>query len=285
MPNVTFNPGSLPGSTVDVLDRIATTIPGALNLLPSSTTGVNELNNYAAAGTAGTYVFARHRNRRCVQITPTGGGVKGQGWRPPEWTPPFDATDMSPGAFMNPAQVVAVFDWHVAAALGGATPGWANDTTPMFFLPSSASSLVSTSVIGGAGPHLGGFGVFLNNVGGVALYEYVSWSSGAPGSVLERVTIGASVVPDLTKWSTFRFIIVGAASGRPARLTVQANGVDVVVNRTFGSGLLQLPSVAAAGATGLLTCWAQRGVADTMFLAMDAKLGRFLPNGTQLQDQ
>jgi hypothetical protein len=282
MPAVTFSPASNIGSAGNVLNKLATPTPTGFSMLPCSSLGNEDVNSYASAGTAGNYDFARRLNRRCIRLRPTGGGVNGAGWRPPEWFPPFDAAQMNPGAFMIDAQVVAVFDWHVSFLLAGATPGWANDTSPLFFLPHTGAADVATSVIGGVGPHLAGFGVMLNNVGGAPAFEYVAWSGGAPGSVLERVTIGASIVPNITNWNTFRFIVSAAASGRAARLTVQANGRDVVVNREFGSGLLSMPPTSI----GLLACAAVRGVAgDDSFFAMDCKLGRFLPDGTQLQDQ
>ncbi|MGE0347374.1 MAG: hypothetical protein AB7N73_15020 [Gemmatimonadales bacterium] len=287
MPYVTFSPGSFPGvSTVGTFDRIAGRVSHSATLLPSTAVGNQRVDNYKALATAGTYRLAERHGRYCIQHTVSGAGVQGSGWRPPDWTPPFDPTLLQSGMLIDPGAVVLVLNWHVSAVLAGATPGWGNDTSPMFFLPLVSTVNVGTSVIGGAGPHLGGFGVFLNNVAGAAAYEYVAWASGSPGTVLERVTVPVSSVPSVANWNTFRFIIIAASAGRRARLTVQANGIDVVADREMGGAFLQIPTVAAADAMGMIACWAQRGaVGDSMFFAMDARTGRFTPAGVEVQVQ
>lgn len=286
MPWYASAPVSSPGQVIDTWSRLGATFGHGAALLPSSTVPPNTVDGYGAVGTTGTFVTATRLNRRCLELTPTGGAVKGSAWRPPDWQPPFEAATMAPGATMDPGAVVFVFDFHVSITLAGAVPGWADDTSPVFFLASRLATNVGTRVPGGSGPNqMTGFGVFLNDVAGAPRYEYVSWREAVTGTpALERVTIPLAVVADHERWNTFRFIVTGAASGRAATLTVQANGTDVVVDREFGSALLEAPNVVTPGETGMVCCIAVRGsVGDSLFYAADAKLGRFLPSGRQLQ--
>jgi hypothetical protein len=125
--------------------------------------------------------------------------------------------------------------------------------------------------------------VFLNNVAGAPAYEYVSFTSAA---ILERVTIGASIVPDVEDWNTVRYIIVGARPNGDAFLTVQVNGFDIVVGRVFGGASLQTPAAMLATASGLIFCAASNGPgADEVYYQLAGKFGRFTPDGAELQGE
>lgn len=289
-PNVSFNPGSAPGTVITEWERCGTRVTTALEALAS-----NQLQNggwaggYFAAGSAAeTRILTERLSRFCYLMSiGAGGTTRGSGARPPAWLPSFGpASSMAPGAQLLPDAVVMVWDWNVSINLAAATPGWADDTCPFMFLPVGGAHTVATAPIGDpGGNHIGGFGVFLNNDGaGGARYEYVSWSTGAPGSVLERVAVASSVVPDVADWNTVRFIIVGAASGREANVTVEVNGTTIVSEREFGSAVLQRPTAAVAGATGMAGAVAVRGTADDqLFWSWECKQGRFTPSGAELQ--
>jgi hypothetical protein len=258
-------------------------IPEAQNGLPSTGVPTNSLTDYIIAGTAGTFQMANRLDRPAIGQTVTGGGVNGACWRPPEWVPPFLATNLQPGSRMDPGAVVFVMDWHFSFVLAGAAPGWANDTSGFFFLSFGAGVSITNSVPGGGAP-TGGFGLFLNTVAGAPALEYVSWATG--GGVLERITVGAGVVSSVALWNTVRFVIVGASSGRPAAATTQVNGVDIAADRDFDGVSIQVPTVAVANATGMVGGFATRGaVGDALFFLMDAKLGRQTPAGVAEQPE
>lgn len=293
-----FSPAGTVGSASNVIDHIEFRPPHSLRVEPSTQNPGGSVLQYGAASIAGSVIrrFAVRHGRRCLELGVTAANVNagavGEAWRPPDWRPSFGpAANMSPGAMLDPAEVVAVFDWNVSLGLAGVAPVWPNDRSGVYFLPVTGALSANTSQRGGSSP-LGGFAVYANTVGGVAAFEYVSWTTAGPGTVLERVTIGSSIVPDVALWNTLRFIIVGAASGREARLTLQVNGFDVVVDRLFDNVQIQRPATAApasGGATGLcsgivVSTTGAPTTGDTIFHSIAYKAGRFLPSGRQLQD-
>lgn len=262
-------------------------------VLDSNTTGGSSKGFGGYAGSGGTGVVQRwevRHNRSCLRTSATTVNV-GNGTCIPFWGPFLgDPVDIAPGAFVNASATVLVFDMHLSIQLAGATTAWPADTSPFFFLP-LASTLVIGDVLGAIGADKGGWGVFVNNVAGVPRYEYVSWSSGNPGAALERVTVPLSSVADITDWNTFRFVIVSGDSTRRATLSVQANGIDLVVGRDFGGLLLQTPLAAAAPSTAaefvaILAAFGDPGGGgDQIFSAYSAKVGRFTPDGAEQRGQ
>lgn len=293
-----FSPSGAAGQASGVVAFLDFRPPHSAHVTPSTQNAGGEVSTYAETSIPGSVIrrFAQRHGRRCCEVGVTAANVNAgavsEAWRPPDWRPSFGpAANMSPGAMLDPGEVVAVFDWNVSLGLAGAAPAWPNDRSGVYFLPASGSTSGNTSQRGGSSP-LGGFAVYANTVGGVAAFEYVAWTTAGPGTVIERVTIGASIVPSVSLWNTFRFILVGAASGREARLTLQANGFDIVVDRLFDNVQLQRPATAApasGGATGMIS---GVGVAttgapttgDTIFHTLTYKAGRFLPSGRQMQD-
>lgn len=277
---------SLPQTASGVLDGLALrALQSRSQVQQVAAGGINSIGGYGTVGTTGVINRIEQRHGRpCIRLS-VAGTTQGDAICPPDWSPAFNtpASSLNPGSLQDPASIVAVWDWHMSAALAGATPQWPNDTSPVIFTPDGTGQDIRNNPPGGTGPGLRGFGVFLNNVGGVARYEYVSWNDARV--VLERVTIGASIVPLISDWSTFRFIIVGAGSaGRSASLSLQVNGFDVVVGRTFGSVVLENP-LGAAAASNLCGGFAvsTSGGTDLMFYQISAKLGRFTPSGSELQ--
>lgn len=291
-PAVTSLPSSAPNAAVGgvSLGRLATrSAVGAKVALDSNQTAVRSVQGYGTVGSAGAVIqrWELRHGRPCRRFS-LGAGTTTQGecFLPYSWSALFAAgSNFNPGASQFAGQIVAVFDVHISVQLTGATPGWPNDTSPILFLPDSAggSQNVRNNPPGGPGPRLGGFGMFVNNVGGAGRFEYVSFSSVA---ILERVTVGLSAVPNITGWNSFRFIIIGATPTRDAILSVQANGFDVVVGRTFGSALLQRPNQMVADSTGLTSVIAITGIAaDQIFYSVAGKIGRFTPAGAELQGE
>ncbi|MGE0161063.1 MAG: hypothetical protein AB7T31_16830 [Gemmatimonadales bacterium] len=247
---------------------------------------INSFEGYGARTTGGTTNRMENRfGRPCVMIlnTVNDAAIKnGAGMLPMPWSGVYDPPggSLNPGALQDDASLCAVFDWHASVQLVGATVVAGADRVGFFFLPDTPTRDVNQTP-GGGGVPVRGFGVFLNNVAGVPTWEYVSWADG--GAILERVTIGASIVPSIVNWSTFRFVIQSAgAGGREPQLAVQVNGFDVVTGRVFGSGVLADPtSSGTAGGLWSAFCWG--GGSDQLFYALSGKLGRFTPAGAELQ--
>lgn len=277
---------SFPQTAANLLEATALRATQARATTLTATAGaINSLTGYGGVGSVGVINRIEQRHGRpCVRVSLTG-TTQGTAIIPPDWNAVFGApaASLNPGSLQDPAAIVSVWDWHLSVALGvGAAPSWPNDTSGVFFLPDGTGLDVRNNPPGGVGPRSSGFGVFLNNVGGVARWEYVSFTAAA---ILERVTIGASIVPLVTDWSTVRFVIVSAGSGgRSPSLSVQVNGFDIVTGRVFGGVSLADP-IATAGTAGLcaaLSVWGA-AVPDQLFYALSAKLGRFTPSGSELQ--
>ncbi|MGE0161062.1 MAG: hypothetical protein AB7T31_16825 [Gemmatimonadales bacterium] len=296
MPARNGSPNADIGLVIGFFDMLQLRPIHTTNVLSSTQNNGGDIRGYGNTSVAGTVIrrIALRHGRRCQEFGLAAGnanaGTVSDAWRPPDWLASFGpAVNMNPGARLDDSAVVAVFDWNVSLGLAGAAPTWPNDRSGVFFLPVGTTLNGNTNQRGGSAP-IGGFAVYANTVAGAAAFEYVSWQTG--GAVLERVTIGSSIVPDPTLWNTFRFIIVGAASGREARLTLQANGQDVVVDRLFNDVQIQRPATAAPGnngATGMCTGISVANVdattsGDTIFHTLSYKSGRFLPNGRQMQD-
>ncbi len=294
LPSTTFNPTSVPTAAADTLDRMTMRHPVGVTMLPSTLLAARGYTGYGAAGTTATTNMNVRHQRRCVRmlVNPAAINGKGSGWRPPEWLPSFGpASEMSPGARLLDGAVVGVFDWHFSMELAGAVPNWEDDTCPMMWYPVGGFHSSDDVTPGTAGAWVGGFGVFLNDDGGGgSQYEYVSYTSGSPGAIRERVVFPAAAIPDLDDWHTIRTIVVSAASGREAFVTIQANGVDVLT-RDFGNGAsdIQRPDDASPGppsSTGLVCGINIRGSAaspSAVNYQHTAKFGRFTPDGAELQ--
>ncbi len=254
------------------------------SFLDSSVAAVNTIQGYGAIGGGGTTNRWESRRGRPAQRTSTTAAQVGDMYVPPGWMPDFDESDISAGDTQEPAAIVGVFDWHLSLNLPGA-PTWVDDLAGVFFLPFIGTVSIN-QVPGNVAADVGGFGVFLNTVAAAPAFEYVSWGSGSPGAILERITITAAQVPDVEDWNTIRFIIRGALPGAPAFLSVQANGFDVLVGRQFGSAFLNRPDLSAAGAAGFAMGQATAGPGgEEWWVQWQTKLGRFTPDGAEQQGQ
>lgn len=186
------------------------------------------------------------------------------------------------GSLLPPPAVVMVADLHIAAT-GAAYAGSPADTVGIYFFP-SAGALQPWGPPGvwAASPSAGGFGVFLNDDGGGANeFQYVS--SDAVPNITQRTTLA---VPDVTLWSTFRFILRTALPGAPANLTLQVNGSTVagVNGIPFDDVTLFRPATLNANAYGFAFAQTMGGMGGQgMRFALSMKFGRFTPSGQELQ--
>lgn len=254
--------------------------------LESNATNPGILRGWGAIGGGGTINRWEERHGRPAARSSSTAAVVGDGATPFGWFPSLGAASgIAAGSRQVPSSLVGVFTWNLSWNMGGAVPPWADDLVGVFFLP-FVSTIDIRQVPGNATADVGGFGVFVNNDGaGGSQYEYVSWGSGSPGAILERVAIGSSIVPDIDDWSTVRFIIVGArAGGVEATMSLEVNSMPVVTDREFGSAVLNRPTTAVAGAGGLVMCMNQGGpVATESWAQWHWKFGRFTPAGAELQ--
>jgi len=235
-------------------------------------------------GAGGTFELQELGGRTCVRTTSTVNTVAA-GFRPLAWQAGYDAAAFNPGAFYEPDSVVASIDFHVAATsalfAGGAdvTGFWFQPRHDVFTQPNVAAAAP------GGGSALGGFGVALNDDGGGgAQWEYVAYD-GAP-TILQRTPIGAAIVPDVTDWTTFRFTIIAAASGRAATMSLAVNGVDIVgvQDLLFDDVTLFRPNTLEALALQWFFGQALGPMAGAgFFFALYARFGRFTTTGAELQ--
>lgn len=282
-PGTTSNPNRKPGAVANTWEPLTQRNPVSWNNQPAPQFGgvIRPYGN-VVVGAFAAFTINNLLGRRCIRVAKPDAGLVASGWAPSDWFPSFDPAGENPGAFHLEASVVSTFTYNLAAELAGATPSWPDDSTGFCFLPRSAGTLSDEIPGGGAATTTGGFGIFCNTDGvGGTQWEYVSWNTGAPGAVLRRVALP---VPNIALMNSFRVIILGAASGRSASVEVQVNGVTLVTD-TYGSATLQLPSAAAANATGLYNSFSIGTGTDALLLTMMARFGRYTPSGTEIQGE
>lgn len=232
--------------------------------------------------------FEQVGGRTCCFVSSTT-GFQSNGFKPETWQPGYDAAGFNPGAYYDPGSVVAIIDFHVAATSALFT-GTLPDTTGFWFIP--RFDLFTQPSIAAASPGSGfpneidgGFGIAMNDDGaGNNRWEFVSFT-GAP-VILAREIIPASSVPDVTAWSTFRFTIVGAASGRPASLSLEANGVPVdgVQGLEFDDVTLMRPNTLQALSLGFYFGQALGPMDGEGYrFRVYARFGRFTASGAEMQ--
>lgn len=283
-PGFLQNPSSYVGVGSGFFDRLTKRLGGgAITQLPSTAAAPNSVTGYSGIGIGGaTLQFNGLHERKCMSCAVAAGAGNrfGSDWRPTDWLPHIgDPAECAPGSRVLPASVVGVFDWNLAVTLAGATPTWPNDSTGVFFQANEVSGDTIPGVAATA--DIEGVGVFLNDDGaGGSRWEYVSWAAGAPGAILERVPIVATV----TDWSTIRFVFTTGASGRESALQVFANGLEVVA-RDFGSAFLDRLDTSTPNTTGPVNRILVGEGPDTVFYTMSARFGRFTPAGVELQGQ
>lgn len=259
--------------------NVATSSPGNTQTPVNAVAGVG-----GVLGAGGVFDLFEFGGRTCVRASTTV-NLQSQGFRPIVWQAGYDAAEYNPGAFYEPESVVASIDFHVAATsalfAGGAdvTGFWFQPRHDIFTQPSMAAAAP-----GGASA-LGGFGVGLNDDGGGnAQWEYIAYD-GVP-NILQRTAIGSAIIPDVTEWTTFRFTIIAAASGRAATVSLAVNGVDVVgvQDIPFDDVTLFRPNTLEANALQWYFGEALGPMAgDGFFFAIYARFGRFTTTGAELQ--
>lgn len=275
------------------LDRANVNVGVGLN--PSGFTDAREgdlsrtYNNPAGKGDVGAPQpqTAVVKGRMGARIT-TAATTHARGWAEGWWRAAWDPAGFNPGALLDPESVVFVVDFSVACTSPAFVPGTA-DVTGFWFAPKEVGSLGWTQNCPGGGVNKrGGFGIGLNDDGaGANQWEFITWlDNAAGGAILSRQAIP---VADVTDWNTFRFIIVSAASGRPANLTVQANGTTAVDAIPFDDVTLYRPNTLFQSMFGQDSPgWAfGEALADMggegWTFTVRWRQGRFTPSGAQIQ--
>lgn len=270
-----------PGDSMLPFDRNGALRPGPGH--QGLVTG-DEVSNNLAYRPFGSDVneYAVRHGRPCGLWQQATADIGGAGILLPSWFPAFGG-GFGAGAVAS-TSAVAVLDFHLSLEFAaGGTPGWADDSAPIGFVPyCELLAWAGTAFPGGGTSEVGGFGVFCNDVGGSPEYQWVSWTTG--GGILERVALA---VADVTDWNTFRFIIVTATPGNPATVALEINGTPELT-REFGTSVLETPNQMASGSTPplastLIPSGTTAGPdSDSVFFALTARWGRFTPAGVEV---
>jgi len=241
-------------------------------------------------GSSGVDQYFRHRGVYCVRATNNNNDDGAAYYRPLSYGPVWDPGAVNPGYRGRAASLVFVQDIGVAleslSALGN-TP----DTSGIFFAPATANNstgavnmaamrLGSANARGGQG---GGFGCYLTEAVGPVSWVYVSWDG---TTELERVPIPSSVIPDVTAWSNFRYVIVAARPGQNATMRLEVNGTTIV-EREFDDVLLMRPQSVTGFGSSLGYRWgvirSDFALTQGYFLTWQTRVGRITPQGTVIQ--
>lgn len=246
-------------------------------------TTVAPIISTASGGTVGPQ-FSALGGRPAAFIT-TAGGVAGAGFAPDLFQTGFDAGDWNVGALYAPDSVVAVWDFHVACTTTVFAAGTADETGFWFvpLIPLQTSFPAATP--GGVGAFSGGFGIALNDDGGGGnQWEFISYDT--TPTILQRTAIGAAIIPDVTLWSSFRFTIVGAASGRPAEVSLEVNRTSIVGVQgvPFDDVTLFRPNTLDATASRFCVSHTLGAMGGAGYnFSMYARFGRFTAGGEEIQ--
>lgn len=158
-----------------------------------------------------------------------------------------DGTGINPGA--SSLEACRVMIWRVAHAFD-AGQLYSDPSTMGFGLSAYNGTPPGNGeqqLPGGATPTLWAAIGGADAGGGVQGYAYEAYDGAL---VTETVAVPSAAVADVEDWSMFEFELRSAASGRPARLRVRANGVEVA-SRDVGTAELVLPDDVRAGAFAL----------------------------------
>lgn len=231
-----------------------------------------------------------YREKPCARARVNAGASQGRGtaWMHPFWRPSHGLqAGWNAGAReCYPGSLVGVFDWNFALSTNNAAIA-RQDSVGFSFQPSDNLRLgrIISGTRLGANP-AGGFGCFFNDDGGGNwLPEWVVWN--AAGATLTRIPFATpGAVPDYTRWSWLRMVIIGATGDRAGTVEASINGVELVPQQTFGVDIdgpnAMDPNSMQFGwaATAFFTAGA---AARFLFHTMTVRTGRFLPEGTALQ--
>jgi len=203
----------------------------------------------------------------------------------PPWMPNFGpASGISPGCRVTEASVVAV--WDIMFSLTSPLAVYTADTTGWWWVPPVTAAGIApnaqNSPPGGAAPS-GGFGICVNNDGGGnARLEFLCFLGAV---VALRTPAPAGSVPDITDWNNVRVMIVTAAAGREAFVSVWVNGTDWIDTRRFDDVTLSRPNTIINRALNFGLDFVQAGSVSAIFQSIEAKFGRMTPLGISYQDE
>jgi len=246
---------------------------------PNDVQGIGQ----AEAGATGNDLFDCRDGVMCSRTTTAPRSV---GWTFPWWAARFDATALPPGLRIPDGGVVAVIDAFVNYEwVGGADADMVGVWIGGGLDASSANNYRANTPGGGApGVDTGGAGMILRADG--TGFDYLAWGLG--GAVAERVP----VVMAPNRWNVFRFILVSGLPGGFATLSVGVNGVTPpLIQRTYGTAVLPVPFAPNPVANGdpAVPALAFTGQSVTppggWSYAFEAKFGRFLPSGQEIQGE
>jgi hypothetical protein len=260
--------------------------------LMTSNTGaaLNRWTDYIGSGGGSTRFWSGAVGRGSVAMrSNANNSLDGGGLLPPDWLPQLTpAVGQNPGSIQDAGALVAVYDFHLWWQIAGASP-MTNNMAGIWFLPLNAGVNAQAVPVDPAvlpfSNRFSGFGCFLNNVGGLAAYEYVSFrNNGGLGAstILEQVPVPVATVPTVNQWNTIRFVIIGATNTAGATVQMIVNGDAIVPGRAFGSALLDTPEASVANAPGF-ACGFNTGGVDFVNAQWAAKLGRFNPSGAAIE--
>lgn len=231
----------------------------------------------------GDPILAVRNGRPCARST-TAAATFARGWSCGWWNPGWDAAAFNPGALLDPLSVVLALDFNVACSQAAFVAG-TGDISGFWWIPSEqgAPNFFQATPGSGSGIQRGGWGLALNDDGaGNNQWEFVSFDGG-PVNVVQRTPVP---VADVTDFNRFRFQLISAASGRPATLTLLANGSAVagLDGKEFDDVTLFRP----ATLTSVAIRWAWGVVLGDMGGAgfdydIYWRTGRFTPDGQQVQ--
>lgn len=288
---------ALPPPQVEIIDRwygpylgIAefATFGGNLGTQMKVRYGLNNLQintgTVGAVGGAGVVFTIENSDNRIAFRALTTAAANAGGWYPPITSPSMGpASGFNPGAQLGAGSVVQVYNTHFRLSTGvTATAGWTDDFTGFYFCPDRFGVQGVNDTRGGASAQPG-FGIFFNDAAGAIQATYVAWDNNAD---LERLGIGASIIPDLTDWSTIRTVLISSANGREATMSLQVNGFTILTGgRTFGTASLARPDAQDAFAIRWAWMRSQSATASGEFMdwTWDGWTGRFTPGGEEIQ--
>lgn len=237
----------------------------------------NITNGFSVGGSGGTGVTKEiqvRQGRLCFAYGSTS-AYASEGWAFPWWV--FDGAgnaNENSGYKEWQGARTAWFQIGINLSAVDATLGVGSG---FYFVPYGVGT--PTAVPGRAGWN-GGVGISGDGAGGLA---YRSYGVGA-NNLLETVAIPAAALGTVTNWSTVDFFFRAATPAAAGYLTVQFNGISIVNQRSYASGLLTAPAaISANNWTYALNMGVNDTGTGTRFSTwVHARWGRFLLDGTEV---
>lgn len=241
---------------------------------------------YSHGGTGSIYRWANLAGRRCIRAqTDTNDEGACAPFGSLGWDPNYGPGAVNAGARINSPAAVMSWSWHFAMTAAAALPD--DDRTGFLWVPAAPQAAITN--VGTLTPFAGtggGFGIFANDDGaGGITWEFVSWDQ---ATILLRVPIPASVIPDVTAWSTARFVAV-TGGATPATLALDVNGTEIVAAEFDDVSLMRPASYTRADWNGLALGYmpgfefGPMLTLNDVFMSWEGWVGRFTPEGVEVE--